>query len=87
MYEISAELRPVLRKAIEDAENTMANRCAINLSILSIKEAKEVLRHLELICEDPSKENESNLITQELIKYSGDRKWEKLKSLIELGKR
>ena len=87
MRDISAELRPVLRKAISDAERAMAKHCSLNFSILSIKEAKEVLKHLELIGENPSEEKDSSFITEELTKYSGDPKWERLKCLIELGKR
>ena len=87
MRDLAVELKPLVRDAIEDSERAKAMICRIDLCILTCREARVILYHLEKISDNPIKEKDSSFISPKLIRCSGNSNWEKLQGLIEVGKR
>ena len=87
MRDLAVELKPVVRDAIEDSERAKARVCRIDLCIISCRDARVILHHLEKISDNPKNEKDSSFISPKLIKCSGNSNWEKLQGLIEVGRR
>ena len=87
MQDLANELKPMIREAIEDCEKARAQFCRVDLCILSCREARVILHHLEKISDNPQNETDSSFIIEKLISHSGNSNWEKLQGLIEVGKR
>ncbi|MBR3674351.1 MAG: hypothetical protein IKN65_08815 [Clostridia bacterium] len=80
---IAIDLIPEVRDAIEQSENAHAESCLIDMCPLTLKEAKDLLSNLEILCKDPTKIADASFISQRFIKRSGNPQWKQLHDLIE----